>query len=661
MTPTVAGIKPDAERLREVSAKTCREAFAVLDELTVSESADRYRVLPKTSAEPGPFQTDRIPYLRGIQDALSDPDVQEVVFAKAAQVAGTTVGENFILFVMVQDPSALLSVWPTKEKYQIWVGERLDPMIDDCDVLRSKFRRSNRRDEPGGGRRESGDSLAKKAFPGGFLQCLTSKSTSLLKSIAAQRAILEEVDEFVPTPQGDVVELIRVRQRTYGAARKLYLNSTPTLTPLPGGGGSRIWKELEKSTWHEFWVPCPHCTEYQTLQWRDGDGDDFTAGNLYFTWEKDADGYPIPGTARCICRHCGCEVEEQHKMQMLCAGEWRARFPGRKIWGFHISALYSPLCTWDELAEAFTRAARGGPDEMMVFVNTWLGLPYADRTSHIDVHYLAERREAYGDGVDVPIGVGLLVAGADVQGDRVEVFVWGYGAGEEAWLIAWEVIEGDPQRPATWTKVGKVLDREWVHASGAKVRIAAMAVDAGYATEYVHRFCDAHQRAFPVVGRSGPGKPVLTAPDIQRRKWRGKGRKNKQAKRPTYVVGTDTLKNDLLRTRLHLREDGPQYMHFPNWLDPVFFDQLTAESLVVVYRDRRPYRVWKPIEGRANEALDGWVYARAALRKLELAIPNLLAQLGRWAQALTAWNPKNPPATAQRPRGRRVLSRGISE
>lgn len=658
MTPPAAGMPDDVSRLREVAGRVCADVFAVLDELTVSECADRYRILPKTSAESGRFDTDRIPYLRGIQDALSNPDIAEVVFAKGAQVAGTTVGENYILYVMVQDPSALLSVWPTKEKYQIWVGERLDPMIDDCDVLRSKFPRSNRRDEPGGGRRESGDSLARKVFSGGFLQCLTSKSTSLLKSIAAQRVILEEVDEFVPTAQGDVVELTRVRQRTYGSSRKLYMCSTPTLVPTPDGG-SRVWKELSKSTWHEFWVPCPHCDEYQVLTWRDGEGDDYTAGNLYFVWEKDAEGYPIPGTARCVCQKCGTEIEERDKMGMLRRGEWRARFPGRAMVGFHISALYSPLCTWDDLVEAFARAVRGGPDEMMVFVNTWLGLPYQDRVSRVDVHFLASRREPYGEDVDVPNGVGVLVAGADVQSDRVEVFVWGYGKDEQAWLIAWEIVEGDPQKPSTWKKVAAVLERHWTHASGAKLRIAAMAVDAGYATEYVHRFCDGHPQAFAVVGRSGPGKPMLVPPDVSRTKWRAKGRKKKAAKRPTHVVGTDTLKNDLLRTRLQITKEGPHFIHFPNWLDPVFFDQLTAEHLTVVYRDRRPVRVWTPIEGRANEALDGWVYARAALRKLELETPNLLAQLEPWAQMLTNWKPNAKPATPKGPRGRRVISKGV--
>jgi phage terminase large subunit GpA-like protein len=34
---------------------------------------------------------------------------------------------------------------------------------------------------------------------------------------------------------------------------------------------------------------------------------------------------------------------------------------------------------------------------------------------------------------EVPSGVGVLVAPVDVQGDRLECAVKGYGAGEESW------------------------------------------------------------------------------------------------------------------------------------------------------------------------------------------------------------------------------------
>ena len=51
-------------------------------DLTVSEWADQYRMLSnKASAEPGPWRTDRTPYLREIMDCMSSSStIQKVVF-----------------------------------------------------------------------------------------------------------------------------------------------------------------------------------------------------------------------------------------------------------------------------------------------------------------------------------------------------------------------------------------------------------------------------------------------------------------------------------------------------------------------------------------------------------------------------------------------------
>ncbi len=86
----------DATRLRgaqnaqEWERRYRRMAFAPPPELTVSEWADRYRVLSRgTSAEPGRWRTARTPYLREIMDALGDPSVEHVVFMKSGRVGAT--------------------------------------------------------------------------------------------------------------------------------------------------------------------------------------------------------------------------------------------------------------------------------------------------------------------------------------------------------------------------------------------------------------------------------------------------------------------------------------------------------------------------------------------------------------------------------------------
>jgi phage terminase large subunit GpA-like protein len=72
--------------------------------LTISQWADRYRVLSqRASSEPGPWRTDRTPYLREIMDCLSPlSPIERVVFMKGSQIGGTECGNNWIGYVIHQ-------------------------------------------------------------------------------------------------------------------------------------------------------------------------------------------------------------------------------------------------------------------------------------------------------------------------------------------------------------------------------------------------------------------------------------------------------------------------------------------------------------------------------------------------------------------------------
>lgn len=632
------------EGLRTLRRGIATAAFTIFrppPTLTVSQWADENRVLPATSAEPGRWRTTRVPYTKRIMDVLGDEVTREVVMAKSAQTAGTSVGENYLGYVIDQSPSALLTVWPTEKALRAWSTKRLAPLLTDTPCLQAKFPRS--------GRRDSKNSIASKEFPGGYIQALTAKSTADLRSHSSRRAIAEEVDEWEGDvgEQGDPLQLLRRRMITFWNS-KFFMVSTPTLS-----GFSRIWSELETSTWEEFWVPCPHCDHFQTLRWRDSDLDKYEAGTYRLVWEKDDSGELIPGTCCYVCEKCGVSINERYKAWMLEQGflrggvdGWRPRFPGRAKIGFHINTIYSPLCKWDDIVAAFQPAVKN-PAEMKTFVNTMLGMPYAEEGESISSHFLSQRTEAYP--APVPNGVGLLTAGVDVQGDRLELAVYGWGAGEEKWLIAWEQFDGDPGSDQVWKDLDARLLSPFKHESGALVRIAAACVDAGYMTDKVHRFCDARasRRIIATVGRAGRGRKLIQAPVPQ--KYRRTGSK----KKPTHVIGVDSGK-DLLHARLKLKAPGPGYVHFPDTLEMVFFDQLTAEQLATEYHKGRPSRIWRKPKDRANEALDLTIGAMAALAYLG---PKVIKQLGELATKLSAAGPA--PGATPKPGGRRMISHGI--
>lgn len=658
-------------QLRAGIRRSANDVFRPAPTLTVSEWADEYRRLPSHSPVPGQWRTDYVPYLRRIHDVLGDESVREVVFAKSSQVGGSSVGENFIGFTMDQAPGAVLMVWPAEDKLKKWSLKRLDPMIEDTPVLRAKFART--------GRRDSGDSIAYKEFPGGWLNAITARSTTALKSDTARIAIAEEVDEWDGdiNDQGDPLELLLVRLRNYWN-RKLYVVSTPTTA-----GKSRVWSLLQQSTWEEYWVPCPHCQAMQVLRWRDfaegqdRDGDPVGAGEYRLTFDRTLDGELVPGSAAYVCGECAATIEERWKRWMLQRGEWRARFPGRDRVGFHINTLYSPLCSWDDVARAFL-SAKDSPSKLKVFVNTWLGLPFRDASEVVAGNVLAQRAISYplaGYSTDadgeripeyaVPSGVGLLTAAVDVQGDRLELLIMGWGAKERAWVYRWEQINGEPGQDAVWRTLDEwLLKRRYRHEDGAELGISACCVDAGHLADKVWRYCEA-RRAYKIiatVGRDGWGRKLIDEPDEKRQKFK----RSRANRKPMHVIGIDSAKA-MLYSRLRLRrseqtnEAPPGYIEFPDTLDPVFYDQLTSEILVSKTVRNRSTRVWDLPAGRRNEALDLTVYNMAALGYLGQKVIN---QLGDYARIVSERGKAlagsgGALAVTGAPRGgRRILSRG---
>ena len=131
---------PGLARLRELNFLAATRQFEPRAILTVSETADRYRVLSAEAGavEPGRWRTQRVPYLREIQDSLSDPTCQRVVFVKSSQVGGSEVGLNWALHTMLVDPAPMLVLFPADEALKGWSTVKLDSMIRNCDALRGR-------------------------------------------------------------------------------------------------------------------------------------------------------------------------------------------------------------------------------------------------------------------------------------------------------------------------------------------------------------------------------------------------------------------------------------------------------------------------------------------------------------------------------------------
>ncbi|WP_246729191.1 phage terminase large subunit family protein [Methylosinus sp. RM1] len=127
----------DVETIRLVD-EAWRRGLMPEPQLTVSEWADANRMLPTMNAEPGPWRTARVPYLREIMDALSTAStIERVVFMKGAQTGGTEAGLNAIGYWIAHAPGIILCVWPSLDMVRRNSRTRIEPLIDGTPALRS--------------------------------------------------------------------------------------------------------------------------------------------------------------------------------------------------------------------------------------------------------------------------------------------------------------------------------------------------------------------------------------------------------------------------------------------------------------------------------------------------------------------------------------------
>lgn len=519
-------------------------------------------------------------------DAVSNPDIPEMVLMKCARVGFTEgVIGNGIGYYIDQDPAPILVVQPSDEDAEDWSKRKLAPMLRDTPRLANRVADARSRD--------SDNTIKSKTFPGGSLKITGATSPKGLRRTDTRIAFLDEVDGYPPSAgaEGDPVSLARRRLTTFWN-RKLILGSTPTLK-----GISRIEKALDESDQRSYHVPCPHCGRFQVLRWG---GPNESYG---IKWEDEK-----PQTAAYLCESCGALIEEAEKPAMVAQGRWVAKHPERSIPGWHLTALVSLFdgARWPVLVDEWL-TAKDDPERLKVFVNTVLGETWEIRGEGVSPESLAARAEQYPE--EVPAGAGLLTSGVDVQADRLEVEIDGWGMEEENWMVAHHRLYGDPSQEEVWQRLESILTRPYKHELGATIRIRACVIDSGFRTGEVYRFVRPrqHRNVWASKGLDERGKAPLSRAT----------RANRDGVK-LFTIGTVAMK-DTLFSRLRIQRPGPRYMHFcaqtDDGADAEYFAQLGAEKAVIEKVRGRPIRRYVQVRTR-NEAIDLKVLNLAALAAL---------------------------------------------
>ena len=564
----------------------CRR-YAPVPALDVSKWSEDNVQIPIGNAMPGPISFRDMPYQRGILDAVEDPNIRRISLRLGAQLGKTMLALCVLAYYAHHKPRSQILMQPSQSDLRTWLETKFNPVIDANPSLKTLYAK------PRG--REGVNNQLMKSFTGGWLMFSWAGSPNTARGRSAPIIVCDEVDGYNYTAEGHPVELLWERASTFGSQRLLIEMSTPTIA-----GESRIDRSFAEGDQRVYEVCCFHCAELQALEWEQVKWDTVEG--------EDGNEVDLPETATLYCKECGVGYDDSGRMALVREAEaqgggWRPTKETREHASFHLNVLYSPLRRLEDIVTTYLSAVKHR--SMQTFENTCLAKSWEESGEKGDADRLSEQCESYEAQVPEPVKV--LTAGVDVQADRIEFEVVGWGEGEESWNVDYQVIRGKTDGDSVWLKLQEALQTSYEHESDKKMDIKAVGIDAGYNSQSVYKFLSHARQPNWYALKGGRSWDA----DV----WKvSRGRVYKGRRLPDlYTLNVNQLKRTVMR-RLNENEPGVGYCHFPAERDFEYFDQLTAEHLVTTFKRGFPQQVWEKRQGQErNEAFDCRVYAYGAL------------------------------------------------
>ncbi len=560
--------------------------------LNVWEWADRYRYLDNTSAESGLYVSERTPYLKEIMYNLSEQSIaQHIAFMKSAQVGGSEAGNNFLGYLMHQNPGPSMLVLPSKGEAEKYSKDRIERMIEACKVLQDvRVKKAGKADS---------NTILKKEFKGGFLTIVGAQSAKALRSTPIKNVHLSEIDAYPNDVdgEGDPIALVAKRTSTFNNS-KMFYESTPTIDEH-----SKIQKMFKKGTMKYYNVPCPFCNTFQKLIF----------SNLIFEKYENEDGKKIVKNDSVYykCINCEQKISEVYKTQMLKNGKWIATnkdaLPLHE--SYHINALYSPhgwKMNWNLVAQEFLDSEQD-QFKYKTFVNTILGETYKEKVIQPNYLNIMNRVEDY-KLKELDERIVVLYAGVDVQKDRLAYHILGFGESEEIFIVDYDEIQGDTTEDEVWLKLNNIITQNYYYKNSEMfLNVKKCAVDTGYNTNYAYDFIRSNQSIYIAIkgAKTDIYGYIKKGSEIDK----GLNGITFNDSLQLYLINTN-LNKKTLYTMLNNKNEGKRYIHFSKDLDENYFKMLTSE-VIVKKRIGSEYveRFEKPNGSIRNESLDTFTYA----------------------------------------------------
>lgn len=508
-------------------------------------------------------------------DMLNNDMIESIVLCFGAQIGKTEAELNMIGFALHQSKAPVMMVYPTDMLAKFNSDKRVQPMITNTEPLAKLY------DE------NASSKLELNFNTGNYMILSGANSPSSLASRAIKYVFFDEVDKYpvFSGKEANPIKLATERTKTFVDAKHVMV-STPTVE------NGNIWAAFKHAhAQKEYYVPCPHCGEYQKLVFKQIKWPDEAKGN------KDR----IRDTAYYECVHCKKAIHDKHKMDMLRNGEWRTENePDCRVRsvGYHLSSLYSPWIAFGKVAYEFL-SSKDFPDQLMNFINSWLAEPWRSaKTKSTQTLHFTE--STYERGV-VPDKATLLIASVDVQLDHFWWEVRAYAPGVKSYLI-------DYGQASTWEDLEEIIvNREYPTEYGEPRQVMKAGIDSGFRTDEVYQFCARlPEICIPLKGSSN--HKTLTAPYSMSSVEKGVigGLK-------LYVLNTDYWK-DFIFARMVRPTDEVGTIHLFKDCPQEYTDHLRSEEKQEI-RNVKTGEVtvqWKPLTGHpTNHLLDTCTYNAA--------------------------------------------------
>ena len=571
--------------------RTIRRALQRPEELTVSEWAEKYRVLDESSNISGKWSNSITPYLVGIMDSINDPHIREIYFCKSSQVGGTEALINILGYLIMEEPAPAMIVYPSDDLAKDISNDKLKPAFRLIPQIRKIFY-------------ENSSKELRLKFKTMILYLRGAGSPSKLASKAIKYLFFDEIDKMggASKKEASPFNLAMERVKTYKSQSKVYACSTPTLST------NYIWTLHDNADEvRHYVVPCPHCREMIELKF----------ANIVFVKddEKKMSPYDRAKTAVFVCPECGCEILDSDKPAMLRAGEWKAvkkRGIGRpKSLGYWINSLYSIFVTWADVAEEYLKS-KDDPELLQNFVNSWLAEAWEDTKLKTSSDMVLERQTELPKLI-VPSWAKMLTAGVDVQETSLYYTIRAFGLYTTSQNIAHgQVLD--------FSGIERIMDGEFETEDGGHMVVSLALIDSGYQADNTYDFCIDHSDwALPCKGSSNPMKDRYKISKVDQRNSRAYGMQ-------IVLVDGDKYK-DSIASRMQRKNGTGSWMVYKD-CDEEYAKQVTSEHKIMerLSNGHRRSR-WKQKHSHGdNHYLDCEVYAMAAAELLGVRELHLQAE-----------------------------------